>query len=80
MIATVILNPTPSVNENSLWIPETRDNVVPGLDSLITYTQSKYATLTALQNNTTNINSTIQTEINNSKIQNQGNPNVNKEL
>ena len=48
--ATVILNPTPSLNENHLWIPGISDNVVPGLDSMITYTQSKYATLTALQN------------------------------
>ena len=48
-IATVIVNPTPSLNDNYLWIPETGDNVVPGLDSMITYTQCKYATLTALQ-------------------------------
>ena len=44
-----MLNPIPSTNENYLCIPETSDNVVPGLDSLITYTQSKYGTLTALQ-------------------------------
>ena len=50
---------------------------MPGLDSLITYTQSKYATLTALQNSITNINKTInnelqniQTEINNVEITN----------
>ena len=49
-IATVMLNPTPSMNENYLWTPEVSDNVAPGLDSMITYTQSKYATLTALQN------------------------------
>ena len=48
-IATVMLNPTPSLNANYLWIPETSDNVVPGLDSMITYIQSKYATLRALQ-------------------------------
>ena len=35
-----MLNPTPSTNENYLWIPETSDNVVPGLDSLITCIQS----------------------------------------
>ena len=29
----MIVNPTPSLNENYLWIPETTDNVVPGLDS-----------------------------------------------
>ena len=60
-IATVILNPTPSLNEDYLWILETNDNVVPGLDSMITYAQSKYATLTALQNAITNINDNIQT-------------------
>ena len=30
-IATVILNPTPPLNNNYLWIPETSDNVAPGL-------------------------------------------------
>ena len=39
--ATTIVNPTPNLIENYLWIPETTDNVVPGLDSLFTYTQSK---------------------------------------
>ena len=73
------MNSTPSINENYLWIPETSDNVVPGSDSLITYTQSKYATLTALQHNITNMNNTVQTEINNLEIPNQGNLNVNKE-
>ena len=37
--ATVRLNPTPSLHEDYLWIPETSDNVVPGLDSMLTYTQ-----------------------------------------
>ena len=74
------MNPTPSLNENYLWIPETSDNVVPGLDSMIIYTQSKYATLAALQNPITNLNSNIQTEINNLEIPNQGNLNVDKEL
>ena len=55
IIATVILNPTPPLNENYVWIPETSDNVVPGLDSMITYTQSNYATLAALQNALTHI-------------------------
>ena len=70
-----MLNPTPSLTDNYLWIPETSDNVVPGLDSLLTYTQSKYATLAALQKSITNINNTInnemqtlQTEINNIEI------------
>ena len=61
-MATVILNATPSPTENYLWIPETSDNVVPGLDSLTTYIQPKYATLAALQNNITIINNTIQTD------------------
>ena len=79
-IATVILNTTPSTNDNYLWIPETSDNAAPGLDSMITYTHSKYATLTALQNTITNINNiikndinNIQTEINNIAITNQQN-------
>ena len=75
-IATVIVNPNPS--ENYLWIPEgITGNVVPGLNSLLTYTQSKYATLAALHNSITNINNTInseiqnlQTEINNIEITN----------
>ena len=41
---TAILNPTPSINENCLWTPEVSDNVVPGLGSMTTYTQSKHAT------------------------------------
>ena len=48
---------------------------MPGLDSLLTYIQSKYATLTALQNSINNITNTInneiqnlQTEINNIEI------------
>ena len=53
-IATVIMHPTPSLNQNYLRIPGTSDNVVPGLDSMITYTQSKYATLAALQHAITN--------------------------
>ena len=74
-IATIIVNPTPSLTENYLWIPETPDNVVPGLDSLFTYNQSNYAALTALQNSMTNVHTTInneihdiQTEINNIEI------------
>ena len=79
-LATVIFNPTPPLNEQYLWIPEISDNVVPGLDSMITYTQSKYATLTALQNAITNITNNIQTEIDNLEIPYQGVLNVNKEL
>ena len=80
--ATVIVNPTPSLNENYLWIPATSNNVAPGLDSMIIYTQPKYATLTALQNAITNINnnSNNRTEITNSEVPNQGNLNVYKEL
>ena len=73
------MNPTPSLNENYLWIPEVSDNAVPGLDSMLNYTQSKYSTIAALQNLITNTNN-IQTEINNLEIPNQGNLNVNKEL
>ena len=62
-IATVILNTVPSLTDSYIWIPETSDNVVPGLDSLLTYLQSKYATLTALQNSITNIHNTINNEI-----------------
>ena len=52
-IATVISNTVPSSTDNYIWIPETSDNVVPGLYSLLTYTQSKYATLLTLQNTIT---------------------------
>ena len=83
--ATVIVNPTPSLTENYIWIPETSDNVVPGLDSLLTYIQTKYTTLTALQYSVTNINNTInneiqniQTEINNLEIS--SSQNVSKEI
>ena len=50
-----MLTPTPSRNANYVWIHETSDNVAPGLDSMITYTQPNYATLTALQNAITHI-------------------------
>ena len=82
-IVTIILAPPPLTGY--LWQPETTDNVVPGLDSILTYIQSKYATLTALQNsvrNLTNIINTeiqnLQTEINNIEIPNP--QNVNKTL
>ena len=39
-IAIVILNTVPSLTGNYVWILETTDNVVPGLDSLLTYLQS----------------------------------------
>ena len=65
-IATIVVSTVPSLTENYLWIPEgISDNVVPGLDSILTYTQSKYATLTALQNSITNINNTINNGIQN---------------
>ena len=64
-IATIILAPT-SLTATYLWIPEgITDNVVPGLESILTYIQSKYATLNALQNSITNINNTINNEISN---------------
>ena len=64
-IATIVVNTVPSLTCNYIWIPEVSDNVVPGLDGLLTYTQSKYATLLTLQNSITNINSTKNTEIQN---------------
>ena len=86
IIATIVVNTIPGINENCLWIPETSDNVVPGLDSLLTYTQSKYATLTSLQNSITNTNNTtnteiqnLQTEINNIEIINPSTQNVSKQ-
>ena len=72
------MNPTPSLNETYLWIPKVSNNGVPGLDSLMTYTQSEYATLAALQNVITNITNNIQTELTNLEIPNQGDLNVNK--
>ena len=38
--ATTVVNTIPGINEKYLWIPETSDNVVPGLDSILTHTQS----------------------------------------
>ena len=73
------MNPTPSLNDNYLWIPGVSDNVVPGLDPVITYIQSKHDTLAALQNAITNIHDNIQTEINKLEIPSQGDLNVNKE-
>ena len=74
-IATGDVNTIPGINGNYYWIPETSDNVVPGLDSLLAYIQWKYATLTPLQNSINNINNTtnneiqtLQTEINNIEI------------
>ena len=61
-IATAILNTVPSLTDNYIWIPETTDNVVPGLDSLLTYLQSKYAAIDALQNAINNVNSTVNNE------------------
>ena len=75
-VAVVILNTVPSLTDNHIWILETTDNVVPGLDSLLTYPQSKHATLTALQNAITTDNilynevSDIQIEISNIEITN----------
>ena len=67
-------------------MPETSDNVVPGLDSLLTYLQSKYATINALQNAINNVNNTInieianiQTENNNIEISNPGTGDVSKQ-
>ena len=60
---------------------------MPGLDSLLAYLQSKYATINALQNALNNTNNTInneivniQTEINNLEATNQQNVNKNNDL
>ena len=74
------MNPTPLMNGNYLWFPGTSDNVVPGLDSLISYIQSTYTTLTSLQINITSAHSNIQTEIYDLEIPNQGDVNVNNDL
>ena len=87
-IATIVVNTVPSLTDNYLWIPEgITDNAVPGLDSMLAYIQSKYATLAALQNSITNINNTInteiqnlQTEIANIEISNPSTGNVSKNL
>ena len=42
---------------------------MPGLDSLLTYLQSKYATLTSLQNSITNNNKLINNEISNTQTE-----------
>ena len=83
----LFLNAVPSLTDNCIWIPETSDNVVPGLGSLLTYTQSKYATLAALRNSITNINNTIhndiqdlQTEIHNIEFTNPSTQNVSNDL
>lgn len=44
-IATAMLNPTPSFTEQCFWIPETSDNVVRGLDSVLTYLSSQYSVI-----------------------------------
>ena len=62
-ITAIVLNTVPSLTDNYIWIPETTDNVVPGLDSLLTYLQSKYATIDARQNAINNVNNTINNEI-----------------
>ena len=82
----MILNTVQSLTDNCIWIPETSDNVVPGLDSLFTCLQSKIATRNALQNAIDNVKNTInteianiQTEINNIEISNPGTGDVSKE-
>ena len=64
-IATVIVNPNPSLTENYLWIPETTDNLAPGLDSLAICLNQKFASISTLQNSITNINATINNEMQN---------------
>ena len=59
---------------------------MPGLDSLLTYLQSKCATVNAIQHGIHNVNNTInteiqnlQTEINNIEISNPGTGDIGKE-
>ena len=86
-VATIIVNPTPSLNEDYLWIPEATDNVVPGLDSLTTYLNQKFASIGTLQNSITNTNTTtnneiqnFQSEINNIEMVNPSTGDVSKNL
>ena len=54
-----------------MWVPEVRDDVVPGLDSILRYLGSNYATIAALQHAITDMNdnnNNIQTEIYNLEI------------
>ena len=56
-IATITLN-TGSVfnNDKYLWIPEISDIVVPGLESLLTYLEETYATVSSVQGTIDDIN------------------------
>ena len=64
-VATMIIAPT-SLTDHYLWIPEgITGDVVPGSDSSLTYLQSKYATMNALQNATHNTNNAVPNEISN---------------
>ena len=69
------------------WVLEVRDNVVPGLDSLITYLGQKFASISTLHSSITNINATInngiqnfQIEINNIDIINPSTGDISKNL
>ena len=58
-----IINTIPEINEQYIWTPQISNNYVPGLEPLLTYINSKYPTLSALQNEITNVNNTITNEI-----------------
>ena len=79
-IATIITAPPPLIGY--VWVPETSDNVVPGLDSILTYIQSKYASISTLQNEITNLSNNISTDITNiqNDISNLPTQNVSKTL
>ena len=50
-IATIEVNPVSELLvDRYIWTPETSDNVVPGLASLLTYLESQYVTLITLNN------------------------------
>ena len=50
-IATIEVNPVSELLvDRYIWTPETSDNVVPGLASLLTYLEPQYVTLITLNN------------------------------
>ena len=52
-MATIEVNPVSELlDDRYIWTPETSDNVVPGLASLLTYLGSQYITLITLNNAT----------------------------
>ena len=75
-IATIVVNPIPSLNDNYVWTPSVSDDYVPGLDSLLTYLNQKFASINTLQNSITNITNTINNEIQNLQTSGGGSKNL----